>query len=320
MSELGLRLIGGLFAAITIVTFLRMLFRPPARLATRVRPYSAAGRSALGNNPDNAILTGHESIHAQGVLERLYRPIVESLLKSLTRAFGSAFDDEALSLKLRQSGVLSEIVEEERVHEFRVRQIASCLGFGIAGGLVATVLGCSPALVLTIVFVTGVAGIARISAGISSRIEDRRERMRIELYTINQLMAIYLRTSGSPVLAAQRLVRRGRGEVIDELNEALRLHARGMSAAKAFGRLAETTPEPFAARTYKLLSTGSERGADLASALLALSEDVRDARRTDVRRNATKRQGAMLLPIICCLAPVMLLFIAAPLPSMITGH
>jgi tight adherence protein C len=144
--------------------------------------------------------------------------------------------------------------------------------------------------------------------------------MRIELYTINQLMAIYLRTSGSPVLAAQRLVRRGRGEVIDELNEALRLHARGMSAGRAFGRLAETTPEPFAARTYKLLSTGSERGADLASALLALSEDVRDARRTDVRRNATKRQGAMLLPIICCLAPVMLLFIAAPLPSMITGH
>jgi tight adherence protein C len=319
MTDIGLRLIGAIFAAVFIIMALRMVIRPPARLSNRVRPYSAAGRSALGNNPDNAMLSGRETIQAQGVLERLYRPIVESLLKSLTKTFGGAFDDETLALKLRQSGVLSEVPEEERVHEFRVRQIASGLGFGLFGGLCATVLGSSPPLILAIVLVAAIGGVARMSAGISGRIEDRRERMRIELYTINQLMAIYLRTSGSPILAAQRLVRRGRGEVIDELNEALRLHARGMSATKAFGRLAETTPEPFAARTYKLLSTGSERGADLASALLALSEDVRDARRTDVRRNATKRQGAMLLPIICCLAPVMLLFIAAPLPSMITG-
>lgn len=318
-EDIGLRILGGIFASIFIITLLRTIIRPPSKLSSRVRPYSAAGRSALGNNPDNAILTGRETVQATGVLERLYRPIVESLLLSLTKAFGGAFDDEALALKLHQSGVLSEVAQEERVHEFRVRQIASGLGFGIAGGLAAAVIGSSPPLILAITFVSCIAGVARMSAGISSRIEDRRERMRIELYTINQLMAIYLRTSGSPVLAAQRLVRRGRGEVIDELNEALRLHARGMSAGKAFGRLAETTPEPFAARTYKLLSTGSERGADLASALLALSEDVRDARRTDVRRNATKRQGAMLLPIICCLAPVMLLFIAAPLPSMIGG-
>lgn len=320
MNEIGIRLIGGLFAALFIYLLVRTVIRPPAKLSGRVRPYSASGRSALGNNPDNAIMTGRENVQAQGVLARLYRPLAESVLKNLTKAFGGAFDDEALALKLKQSGVLGEIAEEDRVHEFRVRQIASGLGFGIAGGVAASVLGMKPALILVIVFVAGVAGVARMSAGISGRIEERRERMRIELYTINQLMAIYLRTSGSPILAAQRLVRRGRGEVIDELNEALRLHARGMSASRAFGRLAETTPEPFAARTYKLLSTGSERGADLASALLALSEDVRDARRTDVRRNATKRQGAMLLPIICCLAPVMLIFIAAPLPSMITGH
>lgn len=320
MNDLGIRIIGGIFAAVWIITLLRMFMRPPAHLATRVRPYSAAGRSALGHNPDNAILTGRESVQAQGVLERLYRPIVESLLQTMTKTFGGMLDDETLALKLRQSGVLSEVPEEDRVHEFRFRQIANGLGFGVGAGIAAALFGGSPALILCAALLAGVAGVARISGGISGRIEERRIRMRVELYTINQLMAIYLRTSGSPVLAAQRLVRRGKGAIIDELDEALRLHARGMSASKAFGRLAETTPEPFAARTYKLLSTGSEKGADLASALLALSEDVRDARRTDVRRNATKRQGAMLLPIICCLAPVMLLFIAAPLPSMITGH
>jgi uncharacterized membrane protein YuzA (DUF378 family) len=178
MTDIGLRLIGGLFAATFVITLLRLIIRPPARLSSRVRPYSAAGRSALGKNPDNAMLNGHEVVQAQGVLERLYRPIVESLLKSLTKTFGGAFDDEALSLKLRQSGVLSEVAEEERVHEFRVRQIASGLGFSLAGGLVTTVIGSSPALILAVALVAGISGVARISAGISSRIEDRRERMR----------------------------------------------------------------------------------------------------------------------------------------------
>ena len=96
-------------------------------------------------------------------------------------------------------------------------------------------------------------------------------------------------------------------------------HPEGGGSEVFVQRIAESTPEPLAARTYKLLSSGSERGADLAKALLALSEDVRDQRRNEVRRNATKRQGAMLLPIIVCLAPVMLLFIAGPLPSIIFG-
>lgn len=318
-EDLGLRIIGGIFIAIFVVTFLRLIIRPPAKISSRVRPYSAAGRSALGNTPENVLQFGREDIAAQSVLERLYRPIVESLLRTLTKSFGAAFDDEALSLKLRQSGILSHIPEENRAHEFRIRQVANGLGFGVGGGFAAAALGLPPAGILGVVIVSIIGGVARVSAGISGRIEDRRERMRIELYTINQLMAIYLRTSGSPILAAQRLVQRGRGEVIDELNEALRLHARGMTASKAFGRLADTTPEPYAARTYKLLATGSEMGADLATALLTLSEDVRDARRTDIRRNATKRQGAMLLPIICFLAPVMLLFIAAPLPALIKG-
>lgn len=187
-------------------------------------------------------------------------------------------------------------------------------------GLVAFVLSVPPAMALLLAIAGGFIGSNRRSGNIGKRIEARRARMRVELYTINQLMAIYLRTSGSPVLAAQRLVRRGRGAVIDELNEALRLHTRGMPASKAFNRLAEQTPEPFAARTYKLLASGSERGADLASALLSLSEDVREHRRTEVKRTATKRQAAILVPILVFLAPVMLFFIAAPLPSLIFNN
>ena len=78
-------------------------------------------------------------------------------------------------------------------------------------------------------------------------------------------------------------------------------------------------PNRAAARTYKLFAAGAERGVDLADGLRALSEDLRDARREDIRQTATKRRAAMLVPTIAVLAPVMLLFIAAPLPSIVFG-
>ena len=95
---------------------------------------------------------------------------------------------------------------------------------------------------------------------------------------------------------------------------------RGVTEADAFRRAADLTPEPSAARTYQLLAAGAERGADLGAALLALSEDVRDARREQLHKDAVRRRAAMLVPTIAILAPIMLLFIAAPLPSVVLGH
>jgi hypothetical protein len=93
-----------------------------------------------------------------------------------------------------------------------------------------------------------------------------------------------------------------------------------MAEGDAFRRAAELTPEPSAARTYQLLAAGVERGVDLGSGLLSLSSDIRDARREQMHKDAVKRRAAMLLPTIAILAPIMLLFIAAPLPSIVLGH
>ena len=38
-----------------------------------------------------------------------------------------------------------------------------------------------------------------------------------------------------------------------------------------------------------------------------------------IKRSATKRRAAMLVPTIAVLAPVLILFVAAPLPFVITG-
>jgi hypothetical protein len=54
--------------------------------------------------------------------------------------------------------------------------------------------------------------------------------------------------------------------------------------------------------------------------LLALSGDIRDARREQVHKDAVRKRAAMLVPTIAILAPIMLLFIAAPLPSIVLGY
>ena len=143
--------------------------------------------------------------------------------------------------------------------------------------------------------------------------------MKIEVYTINQLLAMRVRAGGGVMQAVGATVKRGSGEVVSELEEVLRLHRSGWSGPDAFRRVAELTPEPFCSRTYRLLASAEERGADLAGALLSLSEDVRETRRESIKRTATKRRAAMLVPTIAILAPVLILFVAAPLPYLITA-
>ena len=221
--------------------------------------------------------------------------------------------DEHLRLKLRQAGFHDLTAEE-----YRVRALGQAALFTTAGGAIGIAIQ-SPLLTLLLALCGLVYGATRWKGRIDRAIEDRRDRLRLELYTVNQLLAIHLRTGAGPVQATQRIVDRGTGAMVEELDSVLTWVRSGVSEPQAFRRAAELTPEPSVARTYKLFAAGAERGVDLAGALRALSEDLRDARREDLRRMATKRRAAMLVPTIAILAPIMLLFIAAPLPSVIFG-
>ena len=79
--------------------------------------------------------------------------------------------------------------------------------------------------------------------------------MRSGLYTVCQLLAIHRRTGDTPAGAVDRLVRRSHGEVIGELAAASAQVRASGTAAMAFEQLTATTPEPSAARLYRLLAT-----------------------------------------------------------------
>ena len=289
-----------LSGAVFVMAVVHLVVPEPRRLRDRVRPYIRPVTWRLGV-PDPQ---GHG---------------YQSLRSSAARA-GRALEgntDAALARKLRQARALLDVPASTRVMVYRTRVAMTAMaGASLAFGL-ALLLRRSPIVVLGFMTLGGAAGASYWRGRLDRAIEARRDLMRIELYTINQLLAMHIRIGSGVVSSVARITSRGRGEVIADLRDVLRLHRSGVPAAEAFRRVGAITPEPHARRTYHALAAANERGSDVARALLALSEDVRDGRRDAVRRRATKRRALMLIPILGLLAPVLILFVAAPLPWLV---
>jgi tight adherence protein C len=207
-----------------------------------------------------------------------------------------------------------------RVDDHRMQQVAyGALGAAAFGAAAAFALRTAIATVAFVV-IGFVWGASRVRAAIDRAIDRRATRLRLELPTVAQLLALHVRAGAGPIQALQRFAERGRGALAAELRAVVAAVRAGSHEVDAFQRAAELTPAPEVARVHLLFANGVERGADLASALLAIADDLRDTRRDEVRRRAIKSRAAMLLPTIGILAPVMLLFIAAPLPSIVFGN
>jgi tight adherence protein C len=285
------------------------VLRPPTpRLSARVRPYTITARTALGHPVTPPTRLG------AGTLPRLFGPAVRGALSRASRVLETR-GDESLERALRQAGATHLTPEG-----LRVRQLASAVAFAVGAGVVVAVLLHAPLIVLAAAGAGFVYGAARVRRRLERVVIDRAARVRLELATVNQLLAMHVRTGAGVMQAVQRVVERSGGVVAGEMRDVLAWTRGGLDEGEAFRRAAELTPESSAARTYRLLAAGVERGVDLASGLLALSNDIRDARRTELHKHAVRRRAAMLVPTIAILAPIMLLFIAAPLPSIVLGH
>ena len=283
-----------------------LLLVPPRRLRRRVEPYLNPRLTTLGQSPPT------------GAFRSIFGPIVKEIADWVGAKLDRSNGTESV-VRLRQAGLFRGLSEEEMLSAYRIRQLRDLFTFGAAGAVAGWLIQAEPVGLLLLMTLGTIFGASRHRGAVDKSIERRRERMKIEIYTVNQLLAMRVRAGGGVVQAVRSTCERGSGHVISELNEALRLHRSGWRAADAFRRIAELSPEPFCSRTYRLLATAEERGADLGHALLSLSEDVRETRRESIKRSATKRRAAMLVPTIAILAPVLILFVAAPLPYLITS-
>jgi tight adherence protein C len=297
-------LLSALVTALAAGLVARAIVPPPRRLRDRLMPYVAP---VSFSRPTGS-----------GVSAAVFGPIVRDMADWIGR-MADRTGGEVTTLKLRQAGWFKGADGHALVSAYRMVLLRNMALAAAAALVVGYALNASVMLRLALVALAFIFGATRVRGKLEKAIDTRRELMRIEIYTVNQLLAMRVRAGGGVIQAVKSVTRRGSGEVVGELEEALRLHRAGWSGPDAFRRIAELTPEPFCGRTYRLLAAAEERGADLAGALLALSDDVRETRRESIKRTATKRRAAMLIPTIAILAPVLILFVAAPLPYLITG-
>ncbi len=310
MLENPAHLLVALLTSITLMAGFRQGFPPPKRLSGRVRPYTERGAMLISPGLSNDV--------GGSAPMRMFAPMVLAVAHWVGRMV-DRMSEEQLALRLRQARYFPGRSDRDRVASYRIKVLWTAVTFAGVGAGLGVLLRQSAPAVLATSLVLGVSGVLRVRGRLDRALRQRRSVMRIEIATVNQLLAIMVRSGSGALHAVGELTARGRGEVIGELGVALRMHRSGISAAQAFRRLAKTTPESHCARTYKLLASAEEMGVDLTAGLRALADDARRARRETLRRSATKRRSAMLVPTIAILAPVMLLFVAAPLPQLVLG-
>jgi len=286
-------------------------------LESRIRPYVQLRRTRLGQRADvNAALAVDSTVNL-GPTRRVFAPIIDGFVNLVSLVVDSG-DEETIARRLRQAG-LTDITPRH----YRMSQAGRALLGTVAGVTVGLWLGAlwgSPSFWTLVGVVLGVGwGLTSARSRVKAAAEARAQTMRLELYTVAHLLAMLAKANHTPAMALKQVVQRGQGPVVSELSQAQQWVSGGMTLAQAMERLSQDTVEPAAARVYRILGEASQQGSDVAASLMTVAAGLRSERREEIERMGTRRKGAMIIPTLMVMAPVVFLYVVAPIPRFVFG-
>ena len=294
------------FLTLLAILIVKACFKPLPSLKDRIYPYNVTAKIHLSGNNSTQTSPPTESVPT---FIALFNPIKTLLIKIIFNSFTKG-KDEKLALQLRQAE------SEQTLEQYKATLVKK---FAIGSG-VGSLMGVGLHSVKWVFFFSIVGGIISFSkshAKLEKIVQAKKTTIRMELSTIDQLLAIYIQTGSGVTQAISQLTKRTQGQVSKELKLVLARVSNGIPIEDSLLTAAKTTPEPHAQRTYKLLASASSRGTNLSQGLLDLAQDLRRNMREEIRTTGAKRRAAMLLPTIGILSPIMLLFVATPIPSIV---
>jgi len=316
MIDLQIVLIG-LLAAVLASGVVWVIARPRPALESRLRPYVQLRRTRLGQRADVNAALAIDSTADFTPIRRIFNPIIEGFAGVISRMV-DAGDDDTVARRLQHAGFHHVTAREYRISQAG-RALLGTVGGVLAGLWLGAIWG-SPAFWAVVGVGLGIGwGLTSARAKVNTAIESRAATMRLELYTVAHLLAMLVKANHTPAMAIRQITTRGQGPVVDELREALNWVSGGLTLAQAMERLSIETVEPSAARVYRLLGEASQQGADVGSSLLTVANTLRAERREEVERLGTKRKGAMIVPTLLVMAPVVFLYVVAPIPRFVFG-
>lgn len=287
----------GVFVASVVLLF----WRVPRRLGPRLDPYTVGQRVRLGER--DAELEVLLPPPPASAFARFFGPMLRSVEDRVSRFLGHR--DEAATARALEHAGLDDVTPRQ----FRDQQFAFAMA-GVLLGVVSGVLS-GPRTGLMIAAFAVPIGFMRKRNALERLIKLRRERMRAELWQVNGLLAVKLHASLNVQAVISEFVAEAHGEIADELRRVLVAIETGAAGERALRDQAERTAEPFAARLYRVLADGIEKGGNISHALLDQASDIRHAHRDDRLHAATVRTVVMAGPSVL-MAAVMMLLVGAP--------
>lgn len=274
--------------------------RPWRRLGPRVNVYTVATRSRLGQPVQMLALTAPPS-SAGGVLAGVFGPIVGAVAGRLTALLGHR-DEAAVARALEQAGI-----HDVTPRSFAYQQLAYTVIGLVGGALFGLLSGTRMAVVMALA--GGSLGLLRKRQELGNRTEKRCTRMRAELLSVCNLLAIHTRVTPQLQQVLEIVTTQASGEVIGELRRVRANIDSGTPPEVALSQMATFTPEPAAGSLYRALSLAITTGGDLTDTLISLASNIRDQQRDERRAAATRRTllinmsnaSLLVLPLIVLL-------------------
>jgi tight adherence protein C len=173
-------------------------------------------------------------------------------------------------------------------------------------GLIPLLIGAAGGLGLAAVAYVGLPFM------IDMRIRGRRDKIVASLPTVLDLLTLSVEAGMSFDAGLQRVVKRLRGPLIDELSLMLRDSQLGASRGEALSAMAARVDAPEMTSFVRALVQADRLGVPLAQMLRTQADDLRHRLRNEAEEHAMKAPVKMLFPTVLLIFPAVFIVVLGP--------
>ncbi|HVN90941.1 MAG TPA: type II secretion system F family protein [Candidatus Binataceae bacterium] len=217
--------------------------------------------------------------------------------------------------KLQQSLVQAGYTGSGVAHTFMVIRVLCLVGAGVAGALVAVMLGKPSGMVMLYAIIAGVLGFVLPSVYISRSARRRQGEISRQLSDTLDLLVVCVE-AGLGLFEAIKIVgtesERQKQAIGRELSLVSSEISTGASLGQALRNLADRTAVEDIRPLAATLIQSEQLGAQIAPALHASSDALRTRRRLRAEEAAQKTTIKILFPLVLFILPSMLMVIMGP--------
>lgn len=271
-----------------------------ARLVDRLAPY-------LVDTFDEArAMMTRRTVHPLPVLAILASPLTGSLGVVVSTIFGSS---ETTEHRLRQAG------SSLTVPRFRVQQLAWAAVGVASGSAIALLLPAASApigLRLALPVILGLLGAVGRDLVLQRSAKRRLARLSSELPSVVEFLSLSLAAGEGIVDSLRRVSRSSGGVVAAEFAAVISAVGSGVPIIGALREMSNAMAHPALTRCVDQITGALERGTPLADVLRAQAADIRGEGKRQLLETASKKEVAMLFPLVFLILPITILFAVFP--------